>query len=161
MKTTKDGGLTAVDRGAGAPGQQGNNEMDNTTRREAPQATVENVTVALHAIAAMAARRRLVLDGPDAAPFVPEFESKKQAQKFRNRLGRAMRRPGMRSANVFLGYFGEARVRYSDKEEAIRTKRKALVAAVKAAAEARRAYLLEKGDFYGGRVRVSAEAPKP
>lgn len=152
---------------AGASEQTQVQQMDTNERREAPQATVENIVVAMEAIHAMAQRRRLVvtIEGEESAELdIPAFGSKKQAQKFRQRLGRAMRRPGMKAANVFLRYFDvkdgdkttrSVRVEYSPKEKSIRAKREALRHIVKALHVARRDYLLEKGDFYGGRVRVA------
>lgn len=165
---SNDGAAVATD--AGAPEQTQVRKMDTNERREAPQATVENIVVAMEAIHAMAQRRRLVLEGEEPTePGVPVFGSKKQAQKFRQRLGRVMRRPGMKAANVFLRYFDvmegdkavrSVRVEYSAKEKSIRAKRKTLYHIVKALHAARKDYLLEKGDFYGGRVRVSVEEPK-
>lgn len=167
---SNDGAAVATD--AGAPEQTQVRQMDTNERREAPQATVENIVVAMEVIHAMAQRRRLAItiEGEESAELdVPAFGSKKQAQKFRQRLGRVMRRPGMKAANAFLRYFDvkdgdkavrSVRVDYSPKEKAIRVKKETLRHAVKALHAARRDYLLEKGAFYGGRVRVSAAEPK-
>lgn len=121
--------------------------------KQQPEINIINIAHALASVEGMAKRRGLEI-GPVPEPVVPTFNSKHQRKKFRNRMHRAIVHPTMRSANAFLRYFGDVRVDYTPKERAIREARKKYVAARKAAADAHKAYLIEKGDFYGGRVRV-------
>lgn len=128
--------------------------METTTFKKRLPATFENITKAFEAIRQFADRRRLVC-GPWRVQDVPAaFPSKHQQKMFERRMNHVIEHPTMRSCNSFLRYFGETRVEYSAKEQAIRAKKKALNEACAQVKKARTDYLIEKGDFYGGRIRV-------
>ncbi len=131
-------------------------ELTRDQHRQLRPATQENVALAVATIESMVTARRYERTGTFALK-VPDFDSHSASRRFLRRLNRVIDRPTMASANAFFEYLGNARLDYGAREAAIIAKRKQFVAAREAMRLAKRAYLLEKGDFYGGRVRVSPE----
>ena len=116
----------------------------------------ENIAVAMQEINAMAKRRNLLFV-VGLQPAIPQFPSQAAMKKFRRRMNRAIATPTMRTANVFLRALGHSTVEYSKKELAIRAARAKYVQARNEARKAHEEYLAQKGDFYGGRVKVGVD----
>ena len=126
-------------------------EMAEKTIVEINDSTLQDAKTA---ILAMVTRRKLIVKGEIPTQNVFSFESKSRLKDFRDSLVRVIKRPTMKSANIYLSKYKRyskmacATVEYSEVEKQIIKAREEWKELREKAMAAREAYKLAKGSFY-------------
>ena len=123
------------------------------TTRTQLEVNIENIDKALKVIKEFASEKDFDISGDLTTTTLNEFPSSNAKKRFKKALNRVIEHPTMKRASLFLHYLCKvsnctAKLDYSAKEKAIRSKRKAWKDAQKVADNLMAEYKQEKGDYY-------------